>query len=56
MDHIAQIHPLDLSVAIFSCAGEFDANGDGSTAVDLLKTKMPGLIGTKRVKWNFEKS
>lgn len=36
--------------------GKIDVNGDNTAPVfNWLKKEMPGLMGLKRVKWNFEK-
>lgn len=36
--------------------GKVDVNGDKADPVfEWLKTEKPGLMGLKRVKWNFEK-
>jgi glutathione peroxidase-family protein len=36
--------------------GKVDVNGDKAEPVfEWLKTEKPGLMGLKRVKWNFEK-
>lgn len=40
----------------FPVLGKIDVNGDKAAPVfDWLKKEMPGLMGLKRVKWNFEK-
>lgn len=36
--------------------GKIDVNGDKADPLfDWLKSEKPGLLGMKRVKWNFEK-
>jgi len=36
--------------------GKTDVNGDKANPLfEWLKTEQPGLLGMKRVKWNFEK-
>lgn len=36
--------------------GKTDVNGDKADPLyEWLKTEQPGLLGMKRVKWNFEK-
>ncbi|KAF3490753.1 glutathione peroxidase [Arthroderma uncinatum] len=40
----------------FPVLGKIDVNGDNTAPVySWLKKEMPGLMGLKRVKWNFEK-
>ncbi|EZG11576.1 glutathione peroxidase [Trichophyton rubrum] len=40
----------------FPVLGKIDVNGDNTAPVfNWLKKEMPGLMGLKRVKWNFEK-
>jgi glutathione peroxidase-family protein len=40
----------------FPVLGKLDVNGDNAAPVfTWLKTEKPGLMGMKRVKWNFEK-
>ncbi|KAJ5115405.1 glutathione peroxidase Hyr1 [Penicillium alfredii] len=40
----------------FPVLGKLDVNGDSAAPVwTWLKEQMPGLMGLKRVKWNFEK-
>lgn len=40
----------------FPVLGKLDVNGEQTAPVyNWLKEKMPGLMGLKRVKWNFEK-
>ncbi|PGH35138.1 glutathione peroxidase [[Emmonsia] crescens] len=40
----------------FPVLGKVDVNGDNAAPLwKWLKTEMPGLMGMKRVKWNFEK-
>ncbi|KAK2758980.1 hypothetical protein FQN54_003078 [Arachnomyces sp. PD_36] len=40
----------------FPVLGKADVNGDGAAPVwTWLKAEKPGLMGMKRVKWNFEK-
>ena len=40
----------------FPVLGKVDVNGDKAEPVfEWLKTEKPGLMGLKRVKWNFEK-
>ncbi|EEP79736.1 glutathione peroxidase [Uncinocarpus reesii 1704] len=40
----------------FPVLGKVDVNGDRASPVfDWMKKEMPGLMGLKRVKWNFEK-
>jgi glutathione peroxidase-family protein len=40
----------------FPVLGKVDVNGDKADPVfEWLKTEKPGLMGLKRVKWNFEK-
>lgn len=40
----------------FPVLGKLDVNGDDTAPVFAwLKEKVPGLLGLKRVKWNFEK-
>ncbi|KAI1912623.1 Glutathione peroxidase 2 [Ophidiomyces ophidiicola] len=40
----------------FPVLGKIDVNGDKAAPVyDWMKKEMPGLLGLKRVKWNFEK-
>lgn len=40
----------------FPIMGKTDVNGDkASPLFEWLKTEKPGLLGMKRVKWNFEK-
>jgi len=36
--------------------GKIEVNGDGASPLfEWLKSEKPGLMGLKRVKWNFEK-
>ncbi|EAQ90495.1 hypothetical protein CHGG_02430 [Chaetomium globosum CBS 148.51] len=40
----------------FPVLGKVDVNGDNASPVfEWLKAEKPGLLGMKRVKWNFEK-
>ncbi|WEW56825.1 Glutathione peroxidase 2 [Emydomyces testavorans] len=40
----------------FPVLGKIDVNGDKAAPVfEWMKKEMPGLMGLKRVKWNFEK-
>ncbi|KAJ4351395.1 Glutathione peroxidase 2 [Didymosphaeria variabile] len=40
----------------FPVLGKIDVNGDKADPVfEWLKTEKPGLMGLKRIKWNFEK-
>lgn len=40
----------------FPIMGKTDVNGDSASPLfDWLKTEKPGLMGLKRIKWNFEK-
>lgn len=40
----------------FPVLGKTEVNGEGAEEVwEWMKKEMPGLMGMKRVKWNFEK-
>ncbi|KAM5443166.1 Glutathione peroxidase 2 [Microsporum ferrugineum] len=40
----------------FPVLGKIDVNGDNTAPVyNWLKKEMPGIMGLKRIKWNFEK-
>jgi glutathione peroxidase len=40
----------------FPLMAKIDVNGDGATPLyDWLKAEAPGVLGTKRIKWNFTK-
>jgi glutathione peroxidase-family protein len=40
----------------FPIMGKTDVNGDSASPLfDWMKTEKPGLMGLKRIKWNFEK-
>lgn len=54
-DEIQEFCQLNYGVS-FPVLGKIDVNGDSADPVfEWLKTEKPGLMGLKRVKWNFEK-
>lgn len=54
-DDIAQFCTLNFGVT-FPLFEKCDVNGpDANPLFEELKTKAPGLLGTKRIKWNFTK-
>ncbi|KAF1966311.1 glutathione peroxidase 1 [Bimuria novae-zelandiae CBS 107.79] len=54
-DEIQEFCQLNYGVT-FPVLGKVDVNGDGAEPVwEWLKKEKPGVMGLKRVKWNFEK-
>ncbi|ROW02883.1 hypothetical protein VSDG_01920 [Cytospora chrysosperma] len=54
-DEIQSFCQLNYGVS-FPIMGKVDVNGDKAEPVfEWLKNEQPGLLGMKRVKWNFEK-
>jgi len=54
-DEIQSFCQLNYGVT-FPVLGKLDVNGDNAAPVwTFMKEKQPGLMGLKRVKWNFEK-
>ena len=54
-DEIQEFCQLNYGVS-FPVLGKIDVNGDNADPVfDWLKKEKPGLMGLKRIKWNFEK-
>jgi glutathione peroxidase len=54
-DEIASFCQVNYGVT-FPVLGKIDVNGDSASPVfQWLKSEKPGLMGLKRVKWNFEK-
>lgn len=54
-DEIQSFCQLNYGVS-FPIMGKVDVNGDQAEPVfEWLKNEQPGLLGMKRVKWNFEK-
>jgi hypothetical protein len=54
-DDIQEFCQLNYGVS-FPVLGKIDVNGsDAEPAFEWLKIDKPGLMGLKRVKWNFEK-
>ncbi|KAF2140468.1 uncharacterized protein K452DRAFT_288552 [Aplosporella prunicola CBS 121167] len=54
-DTIQEFCQLNYGVS-FPVLGKIDVNGEEAAPVfEWLKKEMPGLMGLKRVKWNFEK-
>ncbi|KAF2851716.1 thioredoxin-like protein [Plenodomus tracheiphilus IPT5] len=54
-DEIQEFCQLNYGVS-FPVLGKIDVNGDkADPAFEWLKNEKPGLMGLKRVKWNFEK-
>jgi glutathione peroxidase len=54
-EEIQEFCQLNYGVS-FPIMGKVDVNGDeASPLFQWLKEKQPGLLGLKRVKWNFEK-
>ena len=54
-DEIQQFCSLNYGVT-FPVLGKVDVNGDNASKLwEYLKNEKPGLLGMKKVKWNFEK-
>jgi len=54
-DQIAEFCQLNYGVS-FPIFGKTQVNGDGAEPLwEYIKKEKPGLMGLKRVKWNFEK-
>jgi glutathione peroxidase len=54
-DEIQEFCQLNYGVS-FPIMGKVDVNGDDASPLfQWLKAEKPGLLGMKRVKWNFEK-
>jgi len=54
-DDIQQFCQLNYGVS-FPVLGKIDVNGDNADPLfEWLKNEKPGIMGLKRVKWNFEK-
>lgn len=54
-DEIQEFCQLNYGVS-FKILGKTDVNGDKAEPVwEWMKKEKPGLLGMKRVKWNFEK-
>ncbi|KAG9198134.1 glutathione peroxidase gpx1 [Epicoccum nigrum] len=54
-DEIQEFCQLNYGVS-FPVLGKIDVNGDkADPAFEWLKNEKPGLMGLKRIKWNFEK-
>lgn len=54
-DSIQEFCQLNYGVS-FPIMGKTDVNGDAASPLfEWLKEEKPGLLGLKRVKWNFEK-
>jgi peroxiredoxin len=54
-DEIQQFCQVNYGVS-FPVLGKTDVNGDKAEPVyEWMKSKKPGLLGLKRIKWNFEK-
>jgi glutathione peroxidase-family protein len=54
-DEIQEFCQINYGVS-FPVLGKIDVNGDkADPAFEWLKNEKPGLMGLKRVKWNFEK-
>jgi glutathione peroxidase-family protein len=54
-DEIQEFCQVNYGVS-FPVLGKTDVNGDKAEPVyEWMKSEMPGLLGLKRIKWNFEK-
>ena len=54
-DEIQQFCQVNYGVS-FPVLGKTDVNGDKAEPVyEWMKSKKPGVLGLKRIKWNFEK-
>jgi len=54
-DEIQEVCQLNYGVS-FPVMGKTDVNGDTANPLyEWLKNEQPGLLGLKRIKWNFEK-
>ncbi|MEN9717971.1 MAG: hypothetical protein RIQ99_849 [Pseudomonadota bacterium] len=54
-DEIAQFCKVNFGLS-FPLMGKIDVNGDQAPPLyDWLKASAPGVLGTKRIKWNFTK-
>lgn len=54
-DEIQEFCQLNYGVS-FPVMGKLDVNGDGAAPIyQWLKEEKPGIMGLKRIKWNFEK-
>lgn len=54
-DEIQEFCQLNYGVS-FPVLGKLDVNGDSASPLfEFMKSEKPGIMGLKRVKWNFEK-
>lgn len=55
-DEIASFCQVNFGLS-FQLMGKIEVNGDGADPLySWLKAEAPGVLGTKRIKWNFTKS
>lgn len=54
-DEIAEFCQVNYGLS-FPVMAKIEVNGDGATPLyDWLKSEAPGVLGSKRIKWNFTK-